>query len=273
MKAFLLLWINCRDAIYRVTLWMRSLGIEKCKGRDAIYRVSMLRGGIAGIFAIGLCFVFIFSGCGKKQEQESVSKTEIVQEEAEDSWLKQEIPVPSTAPILEERVYYDFETDLSGWEIPMWTQDKSDYSADKVEVSRDVSSQGSSSMKIDANFPGGSWIAALVEIQQYLDLTPYRVISADFYLPSGGPMGLKVKLILTIGEEWKFVEMSRSIILIPGEWVTLTASIEPGSYDWKRIIPDETFAEDVRKIAVRIESNKKPKYSGSIYVDNIRCGK
>lgn len=221
---------------------------------------------------VGICVLAALGGCGKKQQSVS-TQPETIQEKTEDSWAKQEIPVPSTAPITEERVYYDFETDLSGWEIPMWAQDKSDYSASKVEVSRDVSSHGTSSMKITASFPGEVWQAALAEIQQYLDLTPYRVISADFYLPEGAPMGLKVKLIVTIGEDWKFVEMSRNVILIPGEWITLTASIEPGSYDWKRIIPDETFAEDVRKIAVRIESNKKPKYSGPIYVDNIRCGK
>ncbi|MFH1552340.1 MAG: hypothetical protein ABID83_01705, partial [Candidatus Omnitrophota bacterium] len=71
---------------------------------------------------------------------------------------------------------------------------------------------------------------------------------------------------------WKFVEMSRSVPLIPGEWVTITANIEPGSYDWKRIVPDETFAGDVRKIAIRIESNNKPAYTGPIYIDNVRAG-
>jgi len=183
--------------------------------------------------------------------------------------------VPSSAPITEERVYYDFESDLNGWEIPitMWARGKSDYVATKVAGSKNIFSHGGKSMEVMVSFPGGIWSAALVEIQQYLDLTPYRVVSADIYLPPDASMGLKAKMILTIGDNWKFVEMSRSIPLIPGEWVTLTANIEPGSYDWKRIVPDAKFSEDVRKIAIRIESNLKPKYTGSIYIDNIRCGK
>ena len=104
-------------------------------------------------------------------------------------------------------------------------------------------------------------------------MSPYRVISTDIYIPSDAPDGLKARFVLTVGENWKFVEMSRSVPLVPGKWVTLTANIEPGSYDWKRVVPDEAFAQDVRKIAFRVESNKKPQYTGSVYVDNVRCGK
>ena len=67
--------------------------------------------------------------------------------------------------------------------------------------------------------------------------------------------------------------MSRSAPLIPGEWTTLTANVEPGSYDWKRVVPDEEFAEDIRKVAIRIEANRKPQYSGTINIDNIRVGR
>ena len=104
-------------------------------------------------------------------------------------------------------------------------------------------------------------------------MSHYRVISVDLYIPNDAPIGLKVKVILTVGSNWKFVEMSRSVPLVPGEWITITANIEPGSYDWKRVVPDEKFAEDVRKIAIRVESNRKPKYTGPIYVDNVRIGR
>ena len=63
--------------------------------------------------------------------------------------------------------------------------------------------------------------------------------------------------------------MSRGVRLIPGEWTTITASISEESRDWKRTTVDETFKADVRKIAIRIESNGKPAYSGPIYIDNI----
>jgi hypothetical protein len=39
--------------------------------------------------------------------------------------------------------------------------------------------------------------------------------------------------------------------------------------DWKRTKVDKEFKADVRKVAVRIESNKTP-YTGPIYIDDIR---
>ena len=51
-------------------------------------------------------------------------------------------------------------------------------------------------MKVDASFPGGLWYAALAEIQQYLDMSRYRVIRADIYVPEDAPEGLKAKIIL-----------------------------------------------------------------------------
>ncbi len=221
-----------------------------------------------------LVLAFAVSGCGpKKEEAPAAQKTVKITKPADTTPEEQERAVPSAAPITEERTFYDFETDMNGWEVPMWAEGKTDYVSKSAEQSSDMASRGQGSMKVAADFPGGLWTAALVEIQQYLDLSNYRVIRADIYLPPDAPVGLNAKLIITVGETWKFVEMSRSYPLIPGEWVTITASIEPGSYDWKRVVPDEKFAEDVRKIAIRIESNRKPKYAGTIYIDNVRVGK
>jgi len=242
--------------------------------------VKNLRMYAFGLGAVILCVItfsaaFYFYGrYGYKTETSGVKRHAHIKEDVRTSAEAPPKHVePSSAPITEERVYYDFESNLNGWEVPMWARGKSDYVAMGLESSPKASSHGANSMEIMVSFPGGIWSAALVEIQQYLDLTPYRVISADLYLPPDAPMGLKAKMILTIGNNWKFVEMSRSLPLIPGEWVTLTASIEPGSYDWKRIVPDDKFAEDIRKVSIRVESNRKPKYSGQIYIDNVRCGK
>jgi len=213
-----------------------------------------------------MAVLLVLVGCGKSEEGTTVA-TGTVQTE------QQPIAGPSSAPITEERTFYDFETGLGGWEVPMWAEGKVDHVAKNLQTSQDFASKGKTSMKMDTNFPGGMWTSGLVEIQQYLDLSPYRVISVDIYLPKGAPLGLKGKMILTVGETWKFVEMNSSTPLLPGEWVTVTGSIEPGSYDWKRVIPDEKFAEDIRKVAIRVESNRKPKYSGPIYVDNVRVGR
>ena len=227
--------------------------------------MERFRVGSLGFVVVGICLLAItLNGCGKAPDKEGISGKVSVPAE------KKEVAAPSTEPITEERTYYDFETNLHGWEVPVWAEGKDDYVAKTATLSSDFASHGKSSMKIEVDFPGNIWAAGLVEIQQYLDLSRYRVIRADIYLPEGSPIGLKAKLIITVGPTWKFVEMSRSVPLIPGEWATITANIEPGSYDWKRVVPDETFAEDVRKIAVRIESNRKPQYTGSIYIDNIR---
>jgi hypothetical protein len=230
---------------------------------------------ISGIFAAGVLMAAIVAAGCARQEEEAIempaapSAPEVAQPEE-----RQEVPTPSMAPITEERTYYDFETrDLSGWEVPQWALGKTDYAARSAEYSEEVSSKGKASMKVTAEFPGGLWTGALVEIQQYLDLSRYRVIRADIYLPPDAPIGLTAKLIVTVGENWRFVEMSRSFPLMPGEWNEISASIEPGSYDWKRVVPDEKFAEDVRKIALRVESNQKPKYSGPFFVDNVRVGR
>ena len=225
---------------------------------------------VSGLFMAGLCVIALsLNGCGGEKADSAKKETTT----GKSTTTQEQRPVPSNAPITQERTYYDFETDLNGWEIPMWAEGKTEYVAKEAVQSNDFASQGEGSMKMTTDFSGGMWTAGLVEIQQYLDLSGYRVVSADIYLPEGAPMGLKAKLILTVGNNWKFVEMSRSVALIPGEWVTITANIEPGSYDWKRVVPNEEFAEDVRKVAIRIESNQKPKYTGPIYIDNIRAGK
>ena len=175
--------------------------------------------------------------------------------------------VPAQA---EEKVLFGFEKDAQGFEIPDWAMEQEDHVAKSIEVSKDVASEGKSSLKVIAAFPGKAWTAALVEDFEYFDWTPYKAISADVYIPATAPVGLKAKIILTVGENWKFVEMARSIQLVPGQWVTITANLAVGSEDWKKTIVDDNFRKDVRKLAIRVESNKKPEYAGPIYIDNIK---
>lgn len=179
----------------------------------------------------------------------------------------------STLVQADEKVIFGFEKDTQGWEIPEWALEQEDHVGKVISVSKDVAKEGKGSLKIETAFPGKLWTAAIVEDFEYFDWTPYKAISADIYIPKEAPVGLKAKMILTVGESWKFIEMARSTALVPGEWVTITANLLPGSEDWKRTTVDDNFRKDVRKVAVRVESNKKPEYTGSIYVDNIRLTK
>ncbi|MGB2661287.1 MAG: hypothetical protein WBB86_08700 [Candidatus Omnitrophota bacterium] len=178
---------------------------------------------------------------------------------------------PVTAPAARNvKTLYDFEVDEDGWEIPAWEVDKPDHVARSLKRTDAFANSGSGGLELIAEFSGGHWTAALIEVQQYLDLSNYDGIQADVFVPADCPEGLRARLILTVGGDWRFVEMSRSVRLVPGEWTTISANMLEGGSDWKRAKVDEAFRSDVRKIALRIESNRKPAYSGPIYIDNIR---
>jgi hypothetical protein len=170
-----------------------------------------------------------------------------------------------------EKVLFSFEEDSQGWEVPEWALEKSDYVAKSVEISQDYAREGVSSLRIAADFPGRTWTAVVVEVAESFDLTQYSEISCDIYLPKEAPEGLKGKIILTVGENWKWAEMSRSVPLVPGQWTTISASILPGSTAWQKTVVDDNFRKDIRKIDIRVESNKRPAYTGPIYIDGIKA--
>ncbi|MEA3488801.1 MAG: glycan-binding surface protein [Candidatus Omnitrophota bacterium] len=170
----------------------------------------------------------------------------------------------------EETVLFSFEKGLEGWEIPDWAYEKPDHVQKEINPSNKFASEGKGSLEIDTEFPGGRWTGAIVEIMQYFDWSDYGKIACDIYLPKEAPLGLRGKMVLTVGDSWKWVEQSRSYALKPGQWVTLTADLKPGSIDWRRVQVDDAFRADVRKIDIRVESNNKPAYTGPVYIDNIR---
>lgn len=227
-----------------------------------------MRKGALYLFIIFAIISFIITGCGEK-EKTVEKKVSVVPKTV----VETPKPVPSDKSITEEKVLFSFEEGLQGWEIPDWAYEKDDHVAESIEVSSDFASEGKSSLKVDTDFTKNTWMAALIEYMQYFDFSPYRELAVDMYVPKEAPLGLKGKIIITVGDSWTFTEMARSVPLIPGEWVTIRASLEPGTYDWKRVVPDESFRQDVRKIALRVESNKKPTYAGPVYIDSVRIGK
>jgi hypothetical protein len=169
-----------------------------------------------------------------------------------------------------EKVVYSFESDTQGFELPDWTLEQDDMVCDSIEASSDYASEGQQSLKYNVAFPGGIWTAAFSECMEDFDWTPYSKISVDVYIPSDAPEGMKAEIVLTVGDNWEWKEFRKKQSLWPGKWTTLTADLKPGSVDWKRTEVTDEFRADVRKVGVRIISNKKPKYTGPIYIDNIR---
>lgn len=168
---------------------------------------------------------------------------------------------------------FDFEGGLQEWEIPGWAKEKPDAVGKVVSTSEEFASRGKGSLQLLAEFPGGGkWTGAYVEVlMRVTDWSPFGVLSADAYLPASAPAGLEARIILTVGEKWEWTEMNRPTRLEPGHWTTLTVALKPGSLDWKFFITD-AFRKDIRKVGIRIESNKTPAYSGPVYIDNIRLG-
>lgn len=170
----------------------------------------------------------------------------------------------------ESIVIFDFESTLQEWDIPQWAKESQDAVGRAVNPFQELASHGKGSMELLADFPGERWTGAYVEVLMHVtDWSPFGSISVDLHLPDYAPEGLQGRFILTVGEKWEWTEMNRPLPLTPGEWTTITANLKPGSLDWK-FFPSEKFRKDIRKVGIRIESDKKPTYSGPIYIDNIR---
>jgi len=170
-----------------------------------------------------------------------------------------------------EIVLYSFEKDPQGWEIPDWALDKSDHVAKQIGVSEFQASDGKTSLQMDTEFKGGaSWEGAYIErVIDVTDWSPFKYLSVDVFLPKDAPQGLRARIILTVGEEWKWTEMNKAILLTPGEWTVIKADLMPDSLAWRRFITD-SFRSDIRKMGIRIESNGKIAYKGPVYIDNIK---
>lgn len=170
-----------------------------------------------------------------------------------------------------EITLYTFEKDPQGWDMPDWAMAKKDHVARTLSVSEFHASEGKYALEMDVDFSGlPGWSGAYVErVVDVTDWSPFNFISADIFLPNNAPRGLRAKFILTVGEDWKWTEMNRSIPLTPGEWTVIKADLTPESMAWRRFI-DDGFRADVKKAGIRVESNGKIQYRGPIYIDNVK---
>ena len=168
-----------------------------------------------------------------------------------------------------EIAIYGFEGGVEGWAVPDWAKLSNDYTLKGLGTSKAVAQEGTSSLELQADFPGGRWTGAYVEREtEVRDWTQFRHLSVSFYVPPEAPTGLKGRIILTIGEAWQWTEMNRAVPLQPGVWTNIVVDLTPTSMNWKLFV-DESFRKDIRKIGIRVESDTQPVYRGSIFVDNV----
>jgi hypothetical protein len=170
-----------------------------------------------------------------------------------------------------EIALYNFEHDPQGWEIPDWALAKKDHVAETIGISEFQAADGKCALEVGVDFPGGpGWKGAYVErVVDVNDWSIFNYISVAIFLPKDAPRGLRARMILSVGEEWKWTEMNKAFPLIPGEWVTIKALLTAESMDWRRFITD-AFRTDIKKIGIRIESNGNIAYKGPVYIDSVK---
>lgn len=166
----------------------------------------------------------------------------------------------------------DFEgADAGTWKIPDWALEKADHVAKEVSVSKEQASKGAQSLKMVTAFSGSNWSAAVVETEENLDFSEQSKLAVDIYLPKDAPEGLMGNICVTYGSKWTWAEQAKNVPLVPGKWTTVEADIAEGSKDWKKVRVDGEFRSDIRKVDIRIISDKKPAYSGIAFIDNVRA--
>ena len=169
-----------------------------------------------------------------------------------------------------EILLYGFEGTLDGWRIPEWARSASDHVAEEAMISRGYAREGQYALEVLTEFADGRWTCAYVEHDmEVTDWTPFGRLSIDVFLPAEAPVGLKGRIILTVGGRWLWTEMAQPVPLAPGAWTTLTVNLKPGSMDWPFDL-DDAFRADVRKVGVRIEAENGPAYRGSVFIDQVR---
>ncbi len=182
--------------------------------------------------------------------------------------------------VAEPEYEFDFEKDTEGWEIPDFAMEQGDHVARSLDISPDKSRTGKNSLKVECEFPGDLWTAALIEYKKDLDLRGFKSISADIYLPRKAKGDLYLaRFILTVGP-WYRVEMRNPVLLIAGKWNRIECDLDAGANEmayWRCSKKEECVSANlyhVRKIDLRIEYNANPwqggpPYNGPVYVDNI----
>jgi len=181
----------------------------------------------------------------------------------------------------EPKTTFDFEENAEGWEIPFWAEQQGDHVGRSMQVSPEKASKGKQSLEIMCDFPGDHWTAAVIEYAADVDLTGYKTLSFDVYLPRKASGGLyQGRIIFTVGP-WYIFEMREPVPLTSGKWNTVTAYLEATDVGkltyWKgltRGVSLKDYLDQIKKIAIRVEYNANqwqagPSYEGPIYIDHI----
>ncbi len=176
----------------------------------------------------------------------------------------------------QQKYVYNCKHYIQNWDIPEWSTYKEDHISPILSVDENFKKNDNSSLKLTVAFPGESWSAGVVEAEGIFDLTLYRALTCRVYVPRSAPKGIEARFIIVTGEDYLWLEMDRPVAINPGKQTTVTANLKYGNHGWKsgegRVRMSDELKEDIRKVAIRIESNIV-EYEGPVYIDNIKLVK
>ena len=181
------------------------------------------------------------------------------------------------------KIIFNFEEEDHGWAVPDWAREKSDHVAQSIEITSDKASNGDKAIELLCDFPGDEWSAASIDYvyEDGVDLSGYKSISVDIFLPKKAKSELFGGRIILVVGPWWWIEMSKAVPLKHGKWTRIKAKLNVNEENersyWKRKSKDASLLKhitDIRKIVVRIEYNANPAqggqpYKGPIYIDNV----
>ncbi|HNX91853.1 MAG TPA: hypothetical protein PKY78_07370 [Candidatus Omnitrophota bacterium] len=177
----------------------------------------------------------------------------------------------------QDKMVYNCSRYIHNWGIPEWSGEKADHINPVLSIDENFGDkQDSMSLKLNLSFSGEAWSAGIIEANGVFDLTLYRALTFSVYLPSDAPKGIEARAIIVSGDDFKWIEMGRSFVVEPGRKTVIKANLKNGCRDWRikgeQIVLTEALKQDIRKVAIRIESNVV-KYDGPIYLDDIQIEK
>ena len=158
-------------------------------------------------------------------------------------------------------VFFDFEN-----KGDIWQTCPGEYNTvNSVNLSDEVVLGGESSLKIEMEFPGEACIGKVFSS----NLSKYRALRLNLYIPGNAPEDLQVLVFLQDGE-WKWYQ-TKLIALRAGKWNRLNLDVLPESKVWQNIGHDRqwssTSLSSIKRIGIKLFSGHNGKIS--IYMDEI----
>ncbi len=162
----------------------------------------------------------------------------------------------------QDDIFFNFEDNFQLWKITTLKNN----CVKEILLSKEKFLSGEYSLQIKLELPG----EGCVEKEFYKDLSNYKNLIFNVYVPSDAPDDLKICFFLQ-DNEWLWYQ-TPLFTLKKQQWNKITVSVEQNSPFWEGIGHSQPWSEkvisNIRKVGLKIYSNSKS--TSSIYIDDIK---